>query len=150
MPLRWETNTIFAPSGDQIGQAIALNGIGWDHTQLGDHQQAIAHCQEALQLCREVGDHTIAGATLDTMGLAQFRLGQPADAIDCYHRAIGEYRRAGHRPGEGDSLARLGDAQHSTGDLNAAASSWRQALDILSDLRHPDAGAVRAKLQQPG
>jgi transcriptional regulator with XRE-family HTH domain len=29
-------------------------------------------------------------------------------------------------------------------------SSWGQALDILSDLRHPDAGAVRAKLQQPG
>ena len=36
--------------------------------------------------------------------------------------------------------------QYDTGDLATARLSWRQALDILTELDHPSAKRVRAKL----
>jgi NB-ARC domain len=40
----------------------------------------------------------------------------------------------------------LGDTYHATNDLDAAREAWQQALTILDQLDHPDAGQIRAKL----
>jgi hypothetical protein len=45
-----------------------------------------------------------------------------------------------------DALDPAGQA--SRGDLPAAADSWRRALEILIELRFPDADAVLEKLGQ--
>ncbi len=47
---------------------------------------------------------------------------------------------------EADTLTRLGDTHHATGDTDAARSAWRYALTILNNLGHPNADTVRAKL----
>ena len=78
--------------------------------------------------------------------LTHYLLGQYPEATACYQQAISEYRQAGHRPGEGGTLGRLGDVQYSNGHPAAAVISWHQALDILTSLHHPDAAAIRAKL----
>ena len=97
-------------------------------------------------MCRETGSTALAGAIWDSLGLAHDLLGQHAEAITSYRQAIGEYRRIGNRRGEADTLTRLGDAQRAQGDATAAAHSWRQALDILIELHHPDTAAVRSRL----
>src|SRR5262245_19094212 len=43
-------------------------------------------------------------------------------------------------------LTRLGDTRHAAGELAQARQAWQQALAILEDIQHPDAGQVRAKL----
>jgi hypothetical protein len=47
--------------------------------------------------------------------------------------------------------AQANSARRSTagGNMTAARQAWMQALAILTDLRHPDAQSLRAKLQQP-
>ena len=45
-----------------------------------------------------------------------------------------------------EALTRLGDTHHAAGELAQARQAWQQALAILEDLQHPDAGQVRAKL----
>lgn len=43
-------------------------------------------------------------------------------------------------------LTDAGDAYHAARNDQAAADAWKHALDILDELEHPDADAVRAKL----
>jgi hypothetical protein len=47
-------------------------------------------------------------------------------------------------------LADLGDACQANSDLPAAAEAWRQALQVLDDLRLPDDMGIRARLEQAG
>ncbi|WP_203863149.1 hypothetical protein, partial [Plantactinospora mayteni] len=56
------------------------------------------------------------------------------------------FRRLGDRRGEAVALAQLGDTQHITGDVTEARRFWRQALEILDHLGHPEADEVRGKL----
>ena len=47
-------------------------------------------------------------------------------------------------------LIHLGDVQAAAGDRTAALDAWRLAFVILSNLRHPDADAVRTRIQEHG
>jgi hypothetical protein len=47
----------------------------------------------------------------------------------------------------GAELVRLGDTYHASGDTGAAGDTWRPALSIFTDLDHPDAEQVRARLR---
>ena len=44
----------------------------------------------------------------------------------------------------------IGDSQAALGERTAAAEAWREALEILTDLDHPEAGEVRGKLRVIG
>jgi hypothetical protein len=44
------------------------------------------------------------------------------------------------------TLAGLADTQHDAGDSAAARDAYQQALTIFTELDHPDADTVRAKL----
>jgi hypothetical protein len=54
----------------------------------------------------------------------------------------------GDRYGEAGTLTRLGDAHRAADDPAAARSGWQHALDLLTDLDHPDADAVRGELRE--
>jgi tetratricopeptide (TPR) repeat protein len=69
-----------------VGQADALSSIGWYLAEFGEYKQALAHCQQALTLCRKAGDRQIEAGTLDGLGYAHHHLGQHAEAIACYQR----------------------------------------------------------------
>ncbi|WP_159026248.1 tetratricopeptide repeat protein, partial [Streptomyces stelliscabiei] len=56
--------------------ASALNSVGWCHILLGQYEQALAPCREALALQRELGDDTNAAHSCDSIGHAHHHLGQ--------------------------------------------------------------------------
>jgi DNA-binding SARP family transcriptional activator len=85
-------------------------------------------------------------ADLDSLGGAHHERGDDAEAVDCYRQALALFRESGDRHLEATILTHLGDVQHATGEHDAARKTWRQALDILTDLDHSDADAVRAKV----
>ncbi len=128
--------------------AIALNAVGWYQALLGDHPAAVAHCTEALQVYRRTGSKFGQAKTLDSLGYAYHHLGEHGPAVDSYHRAIALFRDVGDRYNEADTLTRLGDAHLFAGDADRAGASWRSALDILTELDHPNALEVRAKLDR--
>ncbi|MGH3254714.1 MAG: tetratricopeptide repeat protein [Streptosporangiaceae bacterium] len=43
-------------AGHRDSQAIALSTIGWCLARLGDYEQALTPCQDALALLEELGD----------------------------------------------------------------------------------------------
>jgi hypothetical protein len=47
---------------------------------------------------------------------------------------------------EADTLTRIGDTHLSMGNHEEAATAWQDALALLTELGHPDADQVRARL----
>jgi tetratricopeptide (TPR) repeat protein/transcriptional regulator with XRE-family HTH domain len=137
---------LFKAIGDKDGEAGAVNNVGWCHVLLGDYQQARAFCRQAVTLCAETGYRRLEGHAWDSVGYAEHHLGNLAEAAACYQRALSLYRESGDRFQEAETLTHLGDSHHAAGELAQAREAWQQALAILDDLRHPDAGQVRAKL----
>lgn len=48
---------------------------------------------------------------------------------------------------EAETLTRLGDTHLAMGNHGSARESWRAALVLLTELGHPDAEQVRARLR---
>ncbi|WP_231928807.1 AfsR/SARP family transcriptional regulator [Micromonospora echinaurantiaca] len=144
--LKRQALELYRSVGDRVGEANCLNEIGWTCLLLGDAAGGLARAEEALDLLNVSGDARSEAATRDTIGLALHRLGLHQESIVAYQEAIRLRRETGDRYPEAVSLNRLGDVQHASGDLLAARHAWRSALEILTDLEHPDAEAVGAKL----
>ena len=128
------------------GQASALNSIGWFHAKLADHEAALAYCQRAHELFRQLGDRIGEAATWDSLGYAHHQLGRYADAIQCYRHAVDMFRAAGDRYHEAESLANLSTAYLAAADTDHAYGHAWSAVRILDALGHPDAAEVRRRL----
>lgn len=116
--------------------------------RLEQHQQALAYCQQAVILHRELGDRHGEAGTWDSIGYAHHRLGQRHEAVACYRRALDLVADLGDRYHRAITLVHLGDTYAELGDPGAAGRTWAQALDILTELQHPDAAQVQAKLER--
>ena len=79
----------------------------------------------------------------DSLGYAHHHLGRHRDAVDCYRQALGAVpggRRPLLRGRHADPPRRQPPGRRRPA---AARAAWRQALDILDRLGHPDAAPVR-------
>ncbi len=127
---------------------MVLNDIGFCHAQLGNYQEAIAYCEQALAAIRELGERNWEAATWDSLGYIHDRLGHHDRAVAYYAQAIDLYRELPDRFNEADTLDHLGDTQHRAGDIQAARRTWTRALRIFEEIDHPDGDQVRAKLNR--
>jgi len=139
---------LFRAAGHPSGQASARNAVGWHRAHLGSHAQAIGDCQQALVLYHSLADTRGEAATNDSLGYAYHHLGSYAQARRCYQAAVDLFRNLGDKYNEASSLSRLGDVHQDAGNPGAAFAVWKDALAVLSDLDHPDAEQVRAKLRR--
>ncbi|MFG1871623.1 AfsR/SARP family transcriptional regulator [Micromonospora arborensis] len=137
---------LFEASGDRIGRARTLNGIGWCHALLGEYEQALVVARQALTLNQGLHNRVSQANTWDTIGYALHQLGRHTEAITSYENARDLFHNLDNRVHEAQTLTRLGETHHTAGDISAARHVWKQALTILDDLHHPDATALRAKL----
>lgn len=133
--------------GMQAVRATALNCSAWIKAHLGDFGQARTDCQQAMGLFRSMGHSLGEAGTWDTLGYVWQRLGDHAEAVACFQRAVSLQRDIGTRFDLADSLAHLGDTHRSAGNLLAARQAWSEALAILDGLHHLHAVEVRARLE---
>jgi DNA-binding SARP family transcriptional activator/tetratricopeptide (TPR) repeat protein len=136
-------------AGDRRGEALSRNAIGWYLAQGGDHRAALAQSRQAIGILQELGDRDSEASAWDSVGFAHHQLGEHAAAVACFQQALALFRLLEDRYLEADILVHLGQTQQAMGDGPAARTSWQAALDILTELDHPDADAVRARLAGP-
>jgi tetratricopeptide (TPR) repeat protein/transcriptional regulator with XRE-family HTH domain len=139
---------LYQKAGHLAGQANALNAIGWLNASLGNFHKALQVCERALALQRELGNLRGQAAALDSLGYAHSQLGEHSKAVGCYQQSLRQFQELADRPHEAEVLVHLGDVREATGDLIEARDAWQLAFVILSNLRHPDAESVRAKLRK--
>jgi tetratricopeptide (TPR) repeat protein len=139
--------TLYQAAGSLRGEAMARNAVGWHSAMLGDYTYTLMQCSQALALLRDIDDGSGQASAWDSLGYAYHHLADHARAAACYGSAIALYRRAGDRYYESDALTHLGDSHHASGNRAAALASWQEALDILTQLDHPDAEKIRARMR---
>jgi DNA-binding SARP family transcriptional activator/tetratricopeptide (TPR) repeat protein len=137
---------LYEATGNRVGLARGLNDLAWTLGLLGEHREAIELCERAIRLHQHIDDPRGEATTWDTLARAHHRRGEHARAVVCYRRALTLYEGTGYRYEPAEILLGLGDAHQGTGDTEAARHAWRQALEILDDLNHPDADQARGRL----
>ncbi|HEY3902913.1 MAG TPA: BTAD domain-containing putative transcriptional regulator [Streptosporangiaceae bacterium] len=133
------------PTGDRQRQVRILNALGWFNAGLGQLDEALALCRQALSLARAVEDTSSEAATLDSLGYIYQRLGRYDESDAELRRAAGLREALGERFDLAGTLSRLGDTRHAVGD-DSALDMWKQAAEIFEDLHHPLARQVREKI----
>jgi len=137
---------LFRSAGHGRGTATALNDLGWCHGELGDHRRAVEHCEQALAIFERLGERHGEASTWDSLGNAHHQLGDHKRAAECYGQAIELHRQLGDDYFLADAIVHLGDVHRATGDPEAARAAWQEALEILTRIDHPEAEAVRTRL----
>jgi tetratricopeptide (TPR) repeat protein len=117
------------------------------HIHLGAYEEGIEHCQQGLAIFRELGYRRGEANVLDSLGEAYQRLGRTTDAIASFQQSLSAFREIGDQYNQAETLARLATARQADGDSRAARDCLRKALAILTDLNHPDAAGIAARLQ---
>ncbi|WP_405820553.1 BTAD domain-containing putative transcriptional regulator [Streptomyces sp. NBC_00838] len=120
--------------------------LGDSYERLDRFDDAVACLRRALPVLRTEGDRWGEGFALDVLGTVYRRLRQHDVAVENYHRAIRTHAEIGNRFGQAHTLGNLGTAYLENTEEGKARESWRQALDILGDLDHPEAAELRSKL----
>lgn len=134
-------------AGLRAGSAFALYSVACVHFLTGDHPRAVGKCRAAVAAYRELGDRVGEAVAWEGRGLAHAEMGHRRSALICFGRALALRRGIGDRYLEADSLVRIGDTHAAAGRLEDARGAWLQAHEILSELGHPDAERVKAKLR---
>lgn len=137
---------LYRSTGWSSGLASVRNEVGWTYILMGEHARALSECRQAIEGHRRIGDRNGEAAAWDSLGYAQHHLQAYDEALVSFAHALGLYRSLGDRYLEADTLLHIGDTRYAVAGGESAASAWRQALDILDELGHPDADQVRAKL----
>jgi tetratricopeptide (TPR) repeat protein len=94
-----------------------------------------------------LGDRHAEAGTWDSIGYAHHHLGNYLEAVACHEKSVSLLREVGDRYYESDALTHLGDSHLAADAPEAARDAWLQALEILTDLDHPDADRVRERLR---
>lgn len=132
-------------------RARALYFVGWYHGQLGDYNQLLSNCQQAVILNQDLGNRRGEGYTLNGVGYAYHHLGQYEQAVAHYRQALNLRSELADRYGQAVSYNYLGDSYHAAGETGAARLAWNNALSVLDSLGYEDVGhihpdEIRAKL----
>jgi DNA-binding SARP family transcriptional activator/tetratricopeptide (TPR) repeat protein len=137
---------LFEAAGPTDQLALVLSNAARAYAHLGEFGQALMYCEQALDIGHRVCEPYGEAHAWDTLGYIHQQTGDHAEAVRCYEIALGLYRERGYRWYQATTLNSIGDVHHAANRPAAARDAWAQALSILTDLHHPDADRVRAKL----
>lgn len=139
---------LYRAAGNRRGQAIAHNQIGYYNVLRGDPHRALTFCQQAVALHERNGDRVGAAHSWDSLGYAHHHCGDHDAAVTCYEQGLALFLILGDLQKQAEILTHLGDAHHAAGRPDAAGDAWGTALAIFTDLDHPEAAAMRTKLER--
>jgi tetratricopeptide (TPR) repeat protein len=120
--------------GDWLGQANALNYLGYVRLQTGDYAGAVQALQEALGIYRDLGDRLGQACALTDLGNVRRVTDDYAGAARAMEEALGIARDLGDRLGQANALLYLGIVRRVTDDCAGAARAMEEALGIYRDL----------------
>ncbi|WP_370944983.1 BTAD domain-containing putative transcriptional regulator [Amycolatopsis sp. cg5] len=123
-----------------------LQALGDISAEMGDHAKALELADSALAIWRRAGIVEDERFALHSRGKALVGLGRTAEGIGCMRQAVDMFFSRGESYEAADVLAQLGDIHLRLGDGPSARDCWLRAVRVLTELSHPAAEDVRAKL----
>ncbi|GHG16098.1 MULTISPECIES: AfsR/SARP family transcriptional regulator [Amycolatopsis] len=127
-------------------EASVLRALGDICTSMGDHEQALRLADAALAILGPDGRPVDTRFTQHTRGLALIGLGRLEEGIACIRDSVEMFFAMDEQYEAADVLAQLGQVYLRHGDAAQARECWLRSVRLLTELGHPDADDVRAKL----
>ena len=121
---------LYREAGDRIGEARALDNLGYGEGTLGNFDEAIDFLAHGLAVHVEVGDQHGVAKALANMANIEARAGRLVDAEEHCREALIQCRRLGNRSIEADALDALGLVFARRGEFDRAIDHHEQALAI--------------------
>ncbi|PWK91602.1 DNA-binding SARP family transcriptional activator [Lentzea atacamensis] len=131
---------------DRWEGACHLSALGRAHFLLGDHGRALEHCLRAAEWFTEYDRHTLDASfpmNLETLGDIHLADGRPAEAVDCYSRAIDVWRIMRVDADLADALTMRAKARIAAGEDDRARKDLDEAESIFERLADARADDVR-------
>lgn len=147
MKLSREAYDTFREAGDGGGSARTLGNIGELQRLAGQHGEALRSLDAALTAAREVGALGIETEILNTLGETHLVRGSAEDALASHQAALVAAGEIGDSYEQARALEGSGHVHDHIGDRSQSRALWEQALSIYGSLGIPEAGRVRALLE---
>jgi DNA-binding SARP family transcriptional activator len=120
-------------AGNRLAEAWMLNNLGMAYGV--QHSEESVRCfQQALKLCREIGDSRGETRAANNVANAYLELGRFGQALVAAQESLPVQRQAGNRYGEGIAFGILGRACCELGRFADAVEYLVQALAVVRDL----------------
>jgi DNA-binding SARP family transcriptional activator len=132
--------------GDPDGEALSLSELGVVEAAQGRHKQAADHHNQALGLWRQIGNRSGEAIGLNGLGEVLLASNQPGDARLQHTAALAISSKIADMWEQARAHSGLGQAHRAVGDAEQARWHWQQALSLFTELGAPEAGQVRAHL----
>ncbi len=126
----------FHAAGNRYLEGVALGNMGNEEMTVGRLELALKHHGEALELLRLARQEKSQGCVLTNQALALAELGRVDEGLAAAKRAGEIFRKAHDGRWEGIALLSIGLIQHLS-NLEAAAQSYRRALELLEEAKDP-------------
>ena len=129
-----QSQQLYLAVGHRQGVAWALNETAGVLTQRGDVAGARARYEEALAVCRTIGDQSCIGTDLDSLGVCAAGRAIFGVRSQVHQEALESRRSVGDRAGVATSLYNLGNVLEIIGDLPRAHQATAESLEIRQQL----------------
>jgi tetratricopeptide (TPR) repeat protein len=123
--------------GNVKGQAITLLNMGWLNGMLGNYPAAIDYYKQALPVLQRTRDRSQEINVCVNLSAAASGQGNAQDALKWGTRALAFSMELADRAGSAWSYFYLGYAQLLAGQLDEAARSFLQSIEIRSQISTP-------------
>jgi predicted ATPase len=110
---------------------ILLGNIAW---ALDDDDGASAYFEQALPVCRTVGDRVSEGDTLNNLAIIAINRGDYRAATAYHEQALQIYRESGRRLSQARSLVNLGELYLDQGAYAAARQFVEEAISLSEEI----------------
>jgi tetratricopeptide (TPR) repeat protein len=129
-------------TGNRVGEASMLNGIGMAHMKLGDLKEAQRCFTEALRLVVEENHPRGQASTLHLLGWAALRQGHTTEALDLFHQGMAIDHRSGNQEGLCWAHSRIGQALHAADQPAQAMPHLHEAVRLAHEIGETSAQAM--------
>ncbi|OLB74135.1 MAG: hypothetical protein AUI14_24510 [Actinobacteria bacterium 13_2_20CM_2_71_6] len=121
--------------GDEVLIGRTLNNLGNLYQRWGRHAEAADHFRQALASQEAAGDRYGQGVVLCNLGDLYVASGGPyREALDCYERAVAQFRDIEDRSCEGNLLGFIAFVLVRLGRYGEAVEQARHALALLREV----------------
>jgi DNA-binding SARP family transcriptional activator/DNA-binding XRE family transcriptional regulator len=124
----------FDEAADAQALAFCLSWRSYCAGALGNFQDAQQYAERALELARQAGDRNAEQLSLQNLGVALARLGDPDAGAGCCQQALATARQLADPVCEYLALSALAKSRSLAGDHTDATDLARQALKLMREI----------------
>ncbi|MBD2356490.1 CHAT domain-containing protein [Tolypothrix sp. FACHB-123] len=123
-------------------EAITLSKQGFELYSRSQYRQALELYEQALVICREIGEKTGESVILNNIGAAYDSLGDYQKALVYYQQALVIAQKIGDKAAEGNRFNNIGLVYKKMGQYQQALNYYQKALEIAKVTGNKAAEAV--------